>query len=68
MQKTPYVFPLIGGRKVEYLHANIEALSIALSPAQIATIEGTSALVPGFPYNIIVSPDPLSGLRFASAC
>ncbi|EJD04794.1 uncharacterized protein FOMMEDRAFT_153886 [Fomitiporia mediterranea MF3/22] len=30
MQKTPYVFPIIGGRKVEYLMANIGALSIAL--------------------------------------
>ncbi|PBK99004.1 hypothetical protein ARMGADRAFT_1124135 [Armillaria gallica] len=24
--KTPYVFPIIGGRKVEHLKANIEAL------------------------------------------
>ena len=55
MQKTPYVFPLVGGRKVEHLHANIEALNIALSPAQIAAIEGASTFAPGFPYNIIVS-------------
>ena len=38
MQKTPYVFPIVGGRKVEQLHANIEALGIALSPAHIAAI------------------------------
>ena len=56
MQKTPYVFPIVGGRKVEQLHANIEALGIALSPAHIAAIEGASTFVPGFPYNIIVSP------------
>lgn len=31
MQNTPYVFPIIGGRKVEQLMANIEALKIALS-------------------------------------
>ena len=55
MQKTPYVFPLVGGRKIEHLHANIEALSVALTPAQIAAIEGAGAFAPGFPYNIIVS-------------
>ncbi|KAF8814288.1 Aldo/keto reductase [Phlegmacium glaucopus] len=30
MQKTPYVFPIIGGRKVEHLLANLEALEIFL--------------------------------------
>jgi aryl-alcohol dehydrogenase-like predicted oxidoreductase len=28
MQKTPYVFPIIGGRKVEQLEANMESRSI----------------------------------------
>ena len=35
MQKTPYVFPIVGGRKVEHLLANIEALEITLSNDQI---------------------------------
>ncbi|KAF9522053.1 NADP-dependent oxidoreductase domain-containing protein [Crepidotus variabilis] len=39
MQKTTYVFPIIGGRKVEHLEANIEALSIALSEGQIEFLE-----------------------------
>ncbi|OCB85917.1 arylalcohol dehydrogenase [Sanghuangporus baumii] len=30
MQKTPYTFPIIGGRKVEHLMANIDALKISL--------------------------------------
>ncbi|EPQ52456.1 Aldo/keto reductase [Gloeophyllum trabeum ATCC 11539] len=53
LQKTPYVFPLIGGRKVEHLEANIEALNIALTPEQIAYIEGVVPFDLGFPHNII---------------
>ncbi|KAF8895210.1 Aldo keto reductase [Infundibulicybe gibba] len=37
MQKVPYVFPIIGGRKVEHLLSNIEALEIALTDEHIAT-------------------------------
>ncbi|KAL0060737.1 putative aryl-alcohol dehydrogenase aad14 [Marasmius tenuissimus] len=35
MQKTTYVFPIIGGRKVEHLEQNLEALDITLTPEQI---------------------------------
>ena len=35
MQKTPYVSPIVGGRKIEHLRVNIEALEIALSDDQI---------------------------------
>lgn len=42
MQKTPYVFCIIGGRKVEHLHENIEALNITLSEEYINEIESTS--------------------------
>ncbi len=31
MQKTTHVFPIIGGRKVEHLEANLEALNIKLT-------------------------------------
>lgn len=53
LQKTPYVFPIVGVRKVEHLMANIEALSIALSPEQIAFIESIVPFDLGFPSNII---------------
>ncbi|EGN98172.1 hypothetical protein SERLA73DRAFT_183076 [Serpula lacrymans var. lacrymans S7.3] len=49
MQKTPYVFPIIGGRKIEQLEANIEALEISLSPDQIAYLESILPFDPGFP-------------------
>lgn len=55
MQKTPYVFPVIGGRKVEQLKSNLEALEIALSPEQIAYLESESPFDPGFPHTMCVS-------------
>lgn len=55
MQKTPYVFPIIGGRKVEHLMANVQALSISLSNEQIKYLESIIPFSPGFPYSLIVS-------------
>jgi hypothetical protein len=55
MQKVPYVFPIIGGRKVEHLHANIEALKITLTEDQIKELESVLPFDPGFPYNFFVS-------------
>ncbi|KZV64738.1 Aldo/keto reductase [Peniophora sp. CONT] len=51
LQKTPYVFPIIGGRKVEHLHANIEALEIALTKEHIKQIESVVPFDIGFPHN-----------------
>ncbi|KIW37121.1 uncharacterized protein PV06_10748 [Exophiala oligosperma] len=53
MQKTPNVFPIIGGRKVEHLQDNIKALSLKLTDDQIKYLESQSALDPGFPSNFI---------------
>lgn len=55
MQKMPYVFPIIGGRKVEHLMANIEALKISLTEEQIKYIEGILPFELGFPNQFIVS-------------
>ena len=55
MQKTPYVFPIIGGRKVEHMIANLEALEISLSEDQIKYLESVVPFEPGFPHWIIVS-------------
>ena len=59
MQKTPYVFPIVGGRKVEHLMANIEALKISLSDEQIKYLESILPLDLGFPLSMIVSKDCL---------
>jgi len=55
MHKTHHVFPTIGGRKVEHLYANIEALEISLSKEQIAYLESILPFDVGFPNNLIVS-------------
>lgn len=55
MQKAPYVFPIIGGRKVEHLYDNIEALDIVLSPAQIKYLDGIVPFDKGFPFTAFVS-------------
>ncbi|KAI0333973.1 Aldo/keto reductase [Cubamyces sp. BRFM 1775] len=53
MQKTPYVFPILGGRKPEQLYANIEALDIALTEEQIQYIESAVPFDIGFPCNMV---------------
>ncbi|KZV88884.1 arylalcohol dehydrogenase [Exidia glandulosa HHB12029] len=53
MQKTPYVFPIVGGRKVEHLMDNIKALEIRLTPDQIASIESVVPFDLGFPHNFV---------------
>ena len=55
LQKTPYVFPIVGGRKVEHLRSNIEALRISLTDEQINYLENVLPFDPGFPNNMIVS-------------
>ncbi|KZT21949.1 aryl-alcohol dehydrogenase [Neolentinus lepideus HHB14362 ss-1] len=50
MHKAPYVFPIFGGRKVEHLHANIEALSVSLTKEQINYIDGILPFEIGFPH------------------
>lgn len=49
MHKTPYVFPIIGGRKVEHLLANIEALELSLTAEHIKSLESANEFDLGFP-------------------
>ena len=56
MHKTTHVFPIVGGRKVEHLRANIEALEIRLSEEHINRIEAVKSFDPGFPSSLIVRP------------
>ena len=57
MSKTPNVFPIIGGRKVEHLQDNIKALSIKLTSKQIEELEAVKPFDIGFPGNF-VGDDP----------
>ena len=54
MQKAPYVFPIIGGRKVEHLQQNIEALELSLSSEQIKALDNIVPFDKGFPFSNFV--------------
>ena len=49
------MFPIVGGRKVEQLHGNIQALDITLTPEQIKALEDVLPFDHGFPNSMIVS-------------
>lgn len=53
MHKTPNVFPIVGGRKVDHLKGNIEALSLKLSEEEMHEIDDASDWQPGFPMNFL---------------
>ena len=48
------MFPIVGGRKIEHLLANIEALDICLTDEQLAAIDASLPFDKGFPSNQIV--------------
>ncbi|KAL1877851.1 hypothetical protein VTK73DRAFT_8378 [Phialemonium thermophilum] len=53
LHKSPYVFPVIGGRTVEHLKQNIEALTLELSSKDIDDIESAIPFDIGFPNTIL---------------
>jgi hypothetical protein len=63
MHKSPYVFPIVGGRKIEHLKANIEALNLNLSVKDIKEIEGAVSFDIGFPQKLLGGPGGARGPR-----
>lgn len=57
MRKAKYVFPIVGGRKVEHLKGNIEALSLELSDDDVKQIEESNGFDVGFPLNFLGGPN-----------
>ena len=53
MHKSPYVFPIVGGRKLEHIKGNIEALSLVLDDEDMKEIETASDFDIGFPQNFL---------------
>ena len=53
MHKYPYVFPIVGGRKLEHLKGNIEALRIELTDEEVYEIENAAPFDSGFPMNML---------------
>jgi aryl-alcohol dehydrogenase-like predicted oxidoreductase len=53
MQKAPYVFPIVGGRKVEHLKGSIAGLSVVLTEEEIQKVEGAYPFDFGFPHTFL---------------
>ncbi|RAK82054.1 aldo/keto reductase [Aspergillus fijiensis CBS 313.89] len=53
MQKAPYVFPIVGGRKVDHLRGSVAGLSVALSDEDIQKIESAYPFDFGFPHTFL---------------
>lgn len=64
MAKTPYVFPIVGGRTIDHLKGNIDALGLALDAKDIEEIEGAYPFDVGFPGNFLaMKPQGAKGPR-----
>ncbi|KAI9660216.1 MAG: hypothetical protein M1831_003523 [Alyxoria varia] len=50
---TPDVFPIVGGRKVEHLKGNIEALKLRLDDEDMEALYKESGFDTGFPLNFL---------------
>ncbi|KAL4931287.1 aldo/keto reductase [Aspergillus undulatus] len=62
LQKVPNVFPIVGGRKVEHLHDNMQALKIELTPEQVEYLESVRPLVLGFPCDVLGQDPKMTGV------
>jgi aryl-alcohol dehydrogenase-like predicted oxidoreductase len=60
MHKTRFVFPIIGGRKVEHLQDNVKALDVALTKEHIDFLESILPFDKGFPTALFVSLNSFS--------
>lgn len=52
-QKTPYVFPIVGGRKLEHIQGNIASLRVALAGGEMGQVGSGYEFVPGFPHTFL---------------
>ena len=57
MHKEPNVFPIVGGRTLDHLKANIEALTLALDAEDIREIEAAVPFEYGFPLRFLYGGD-----------
>ena len=53
MAKQPYIFPIVGVRKVEHLQDNINGLNVRLTKEEIKEIEEAYDFKVGFPHDMI---------------
>ncbi|KAK9319696.1 NADP-dependent oxidoreductase domain-containing protein [Lipomyces orientalis] len=53
MHKAPYVYPIVGGRQLEHLKGNVEALSVELTDEDVDEIESAYPFDVGFPMSML---------------
>lgn len=53
LQKAPYVFPIVGGRKVEHIQGSIDGLAVELTPEEVEKIEQAYPFDHGFPHTFL---------------
>jgi aryl-alcohol dehydrogenase-like predicted oxidoreductase len=53
MQKAPYVFPIVGGRKLEHIKGNITGLGVYLTDEELREVESAYDFDPGFPHTFL---------------
>lgn len=63
MHKTSYVFPIVGGRKIDHLKGNIDGLRLELTEQDISEIEGANAFDIGFPQSFLAGPQHPNGVK-----
>ncbi|KAK5044664.1 hypothetical protein LTR84_010556 [Exophiala bonariae] len=51
--KAPYVFPIVGGRKVDHIRGSIKALEVALSEKEVEKIDAAYPFDHGFPHTFL---------------
>ncbi|PIL24928.1 transporter [Ganoderma sinense ZZ0214-1] len=61
MNKTPYVFPIVGGRNPQQLEEVIKGLDIVLTTGQMKLLEDAAPFELGFPYMPLFGTDPALG-------
>ena len=67
MHKQAFVFPIVGGRTVDHLKSNIEALELMLTQDDIDEIEGAVPFDRGFPHDLVGQPTHRSGAMTGDA-
>jgi hypothetical protein len=63
MHKAPYVFPIVGIRKVEHLQGNIDALSVELTDEEVDEIEAAQPFDLGFPGSFLME---MGGAKYST--
>ncbi len=53
MAKQPYIFPIVGIRKLEHLQDSIDALKVRLTKEEIKEIEEAYEYKVGFPHDMV---------------